>query len=368
MLNSVGSTNSLYNLMVVRSKRETAEVVSLTLQIPRSLRKIFSYKPGQFITLEFDINGQKHRRAYSISSCPEIDQDIQITVKKLPAGLVSNYIHQNVFPANRVMATPAAGNFFVEPHSCNSKVYYFFAAGSGITPIMSMIKTVLQNEPQSQVFLLYGNRSEEEIVFEKELQDLGVTFANRFKAFHILSRVRRERYLSLLETGLWWNMRRGHIDEYAMRWFFNKSPIDERAAEYFICGPEKMMKFVEGRLLLNGIKRENIHLERFVACEDSEAVASGGNASSQLYTMINGEKVKCMVRKNETLLEGLLAHKVNNVPYTCKIGLCGNCKVKLTAGKVRHDRDDGLSEQELKDGFILTCQAKALTKSVKIEY
>ncbi|MCB0568548.1 MAG: nitric oxide dioxygenase, partial [Phaeodactylibacter sp.] len=256
-----------YTLKVRALKRETADAVTILFDVPEALKETFRYKAGQYLTLRFAFEGEEARRAYSMCSSP-LDDHIAVTIKQVENGLVSHYINNELKAGDSVEAMAPEGRFFTELDADNRKDYYLFAAGSGITPLMSILRTALEAEPQSTVFLFYGNRDEEHIIFREQLDELARKYDNQLIVDHILSQPKKQKGSGLLgfmkKSESSWQGEVGRIDEKQLRRFLAEHPQRSRQGEYFICGPGNMIDTVRSTLLDMGIDKNHIHTVHFV--------------------------------------------------------------------------------------------------------
>lgn len=356
-----------YSLKISNIKKETDDAVSVSFEVPESLKDTFTYTQGQYLTLKFDIRGNEVRRAYSMSSSP-LEKDLTVTVKRVSKGLVSNHIADNLKVGDSVEIMPPAGRFFTPLDVTNRKHYYLIAAGSGITPIMSIIKTIMEAEPQSVVNLLYGNRSEESIIFREQLDLLQTKYANQLYVEHILSRPKGQKSGSIFsmfqKSTLSWQGKTGRISTEVLEKWLEENPPVHKVSEYFICGPNDMMETVEQFLHARQTDKKHIHAEHFSAVTTEKTENMAG---STLKVQLRGEEIKLTAVPGKTILDMLIALK-KDPPYSCTSGACSTCMAKVTKGTVKMDACFALDEDEIKAGYVLTCQAHPTSAEVEIVF
>lgn len=365
-------SKQFHPLKVKEVRKETPEAVSVTFEVPAAIKDTFSYKHGQYLTLRFDINGQEVRRAYSMCSSP-IDEHITVTVKRVNGGKVSNFIHDRIKPGSMIDVMPPEGRFFTDLHPENNKTYYLFGAGSGITPLMSILRTILEEEPLSTVFLLYGNRTEESIIFRETLGELSSRYAGQFVVEHILSQPPREKAKGLAgffkKGALLWEGRTGRIDDKEVRRFLNEHPPRSRQMEYFICGPGNMIDTVESTLHKLEVDKKHIHTEHFLSATpkpgtSAEPSKAGG---AQVKVHLDGQEIALAIPEGKTILDALIAEGYDP-PYSCTAGACSTCMAKVLRGSVNMDTCFALDDEEVEEGYILTCQSHPATDEVEVTF
>ncbi len=359
-----------HTLRVKEVRSETHDTVTLVFDLPADLQETYCYKQGQYLTLNFTINGKEERRSYSMCSSP-IENHLAVTVKRLKGGLVSNYINDHVKAGQAIEVMPPDGRFFTELHPGAQKTYYLFGAGSGITPLFSIIKTILEEEPQSVVCLLYGNRNEDSILFKEELNRLEKRYAGQLFVEHILSQPHREKtrgFKGFFSKGtISWQGKVGRIDAGQVQIFLAAHPQRTKEAEYFICGPGAMIDLIEKTLKDKGIDNKHIHTERFTTTPTAEADRVKGVSGAHVKVTLNGNAIEINVPSNKTILDTLIDNKYDP-PYSCTSGACSTCMAKVTKGSVKMDVCYALDEEEVAQGYVLTCQSHPTTDEVELTY
>ncbi|WP_394992075.1 2Fe-2S iron-sulfur cluster-binding protein [Emticicia sp.] len=348
-----------YFLQVKEVTHETSD--SVTIYFWHPLSEQIKYKAGQFITVivPAEEGGKKVRRSYSMSTSPHSDTSIGITVKRVTGGLVSNYLNDNVNVGDFLEVLEPMGNFHVEPDAEKSRHAVLFAAGSGVTPMMSIAKSILKMEANSRVTLIYGNRSEDSIIFKNKIEELENQYSKRFTIHHLLSR----------PSDLWVGQK-GRISQGIAIRLMKDADTDFAKDEFYLCGPIGMMEDVIAGLNIYNVSKDQIHKENFhTAIVDSEADSEDEEDSLQTQMVkvkYDGAEYDFEVKPHQTILEAALDLDID-LPYSCQAGMCTACMGKCTEGKVKMDEEDGLTEKEIKQGFMLTCVAHPLTKNVVIE-
>lgn len=344
-------------------RRETAECVSIAFAIPPEFREEFRFIQGQNVTVKLRINGAEVRRSYSICSSP-LDEELRIAVKKVPSGLFSTYANEQLQKGHTLEVLPPTGKFYTELKAENRKHYLAFAAGSGITPVLSLIKTTLAKEPFSHFTLVYGNRARPSILFREELEGLKNRYMNRFSLHHVLS---RETMDIPLNQG---RIDAAKCDELCGR-LIDLSTVDE----VFLCGPYEMIFAVRGWLEQRGFEPKRIHFELFQTQTGEARVSRTASAAAVVEDKVSRVTVRVdgvshefsLAYEGESILDGALMEGAD-LPFACKGGVCCTCRAKLVEGQVEMEVNYALEPDEVEAGFVLTCQSHPRSERVVIDF
>jgi ring-1,2-phenylacetyl-CoA epoxidase subunit PaaE len=349
-------------LTVTEVRRETPDAVSLRFELPDALRDTFRFKAGQYLTLKTELAGEEIRRNYSLCVSP-VDQELRVAIKQIPGGAFSTYANSELKAGDTLDVMPPGGSFVWDMSGTQPHHYVGFAGGSGITPILSLLKTALATESASQFTLLYGNRNSQGVIFLEELAALKDRYLDRLQVLHFLEDEVDE--IDLLNGRL----DRAKCDE-LLSTFIDPSAI----TAFFICGPGPMMDAAEQSLLAFGVPAGQIFVERFSAGDLTPAQAA---AAKQLEEQASGLKLTVTLEGRRHIIA--FDAKAGNIldsareaglpaPYACKGGVCATCRAKVVSGHVEMKRNYGLTDEEVAAGFILTCQSIPVGEGVVIEY
>ncbi|MEW7290239.1 2Fe-2S iron-sulfur cluster-binding protein [Aquimarina sp. 2304DJ70-9] len=356
--------SKFYPLKVINAKKETSDSTSVTFDVPYELYETFNYKPGQYLTLKFNLKGEEVRRSYSLCSSPTIEEPLRIGVKRVKDGLVSNHINDDLKPGDIIEVMPPDGRFYATVEQDNYKTYYLFAAGSGITPIISILKTILTTESHSFVHMIFGNRSQETIMFNEELNQLQERYKDRFVLIHTLSRPKSS-WSDLWKSSNETSFRKGRVDTQAVSWFINEYPPYAQNTEYYICGPGTMIENTKNALKSIDVPNERIFIESFGGVNSNDTTEGVENA--KLKAKLNGQNIQITIPKGKTVLRTLI-DAGKEPPYSCEGGVCSTCMCKLTKGKVHMKNNLALDDDEVKQGYILSCQSIPISEEIEIVY
>ncbi len=350
-------------LIVKEVRKETADCVSVAFEVPPSLREAFQFKHGQNITIKMVIEGEEMRRSYSICSSP-LDNELRIAVKKVADGKFSTYANELLQKGETLEVLPPTGKFHTELYLANKKNYIAFAAGSGITPVISIIKTTLAVEPHSHFTLVYANRTRGSIIFKEELEALKNNYIDRFVLHHILSREKTDALINY-----------GHINPEKCDELFKKLLLLEKTDEFFLCGPAEMIFSVKEWLEKQGVDSGKIHFELFATPKLQNTNyrphperQNNDHAISKVTIRLDGIAFDFELPfDGDPILDAALKQGAD-LPYACKGGVCSTCRARLTEGRVEMETNYALEPEELKAGFILTCQSHPRTERVVVDF
>lgn len=352
-----------HSIRVKKVQKETEDCVSIEFEVPAELKDVFQFREGQNLTIRKVLNGEEARRNYSICTSP-FDGRLKVAVKKVEGGLFSTWANESLKAGDVLEVLPPTGKFYTDLNPAQKKHYVAFAAGSGITPILSIIKTTLLTEPQSTFTLVYGNRTKASIIFKEELEALKDRFIDRFRVYHILSREKMDAPLNS-----------GRIDTDKLTLLFDKVIDLKKSDDFFLCGPEEMIFCIKGFLAGKGVPAEKIHFELFTVPGQKRETATikdetteVAGPSAQVSIKVDGIFFDFdLAYESESILDAALKQGAD-LPYACKGGVCTTCKAKLLEGKVHMDVNWGLEPDEVDKGFVLTCQAHPQTETVVLDF
>lgn len=346
--------NKFFPLKIKDVIRETSQAVSLEFEIPEDLKEQFKFKAGQYITIKTELDGHEVRRAYSLCTPPS-ETSFKVTVKEVKDGTFSVIANNKLKAGDVLEVHPPEGKFIFEPlKDSHPHTYAAFAAGSGITPVLSILKTVLQEEKHSRFVLVYGNKSPDETIFFKELLELQMEHPDRLFIEFVYSQTKEE------------DSHYGRIDTSTVNYVIKNRFQDTTFTKFYLCGPEGMINHVSEVLVSNGIQKENILFELFNT-EVKGEVKSDLEGETQLTIVVDDEETTFSMDKKVTVLEAALDHGLD-VPYSCQGGICSSCVARITEGKAEMEKNSILVESEIEEGLVLTCQAHPLTSSLKVDY
>jgi len=343
-----------YKLSIKEVKRETKNSVSIVFDIPENLQNKFTFFPGQYINVQIKLDGKLVRRAYSICSSLK-SNELRIAVKEVKGGAFSVYANKELRNGQQLEVSPPEGKFTLNVSDSNKLNYIAFVAGSGITPVLSMIKSVLETERESKFILLYGNKSSEDTMFKNEIDNLKSEYKDQFKVHYVFSQTFED------------EESKGRINKEIIKDILKNRYPHIGFSNYFLCGPEEMIDLVKITLFEEGADKDAIKFELFsttpIVNEDSE----GLSGNSEITILLDDEETTFKMKKKDVILNAALL-KGLDAPYSCQGGICSSCLAKVIEGEVIMDNNSILDEDELREGLILTCQSHPVSSRIKIDY
>lgn len=353
-------TPKFHSLQIADVRKETEDTVSIAFEVPTALKSDYSFLPGQYLTLKAIINGADTRRSYSLCSAP-FENEWRVAVKQVENGVFSTYANASLKAGDTMEVMTPTGNFCLKPDANAKKTYALFAAGSGITPILSIAKTALKEEPNSEVNLFYGNKNFNSIIFREEVEALKNTYMNRLRVVHVLSR-----------ESLGNQIQKGRINKEKCDDLFNAFLVNDSIDAVYVCGPEEMILGVKDSMLENGVDEKAIHFELFTTpgVKKTADVAPSTEAAiaSNVSIILDGDTIDLALNSDgETILDA--AQRAGaDLPFACKGGVCCTCKAKIMEGTAKMDVNYALEKDEVEAGYILTCQAHPTSEKLIVSF
>ncbi|NWL80879.1 phenylacetate-CoA oxygenase/reductase subunit PaaK [Pseudomonas taiwanensis] len=354
--------SKFHSLKIKEVRPETRDAVSIAFDIPADLTEAFRFTQGQHLVMRTQMDGEEVRRSYSI--CTGVnDGELRVAIKRVAGGRFSAFANESLKAGQSLEVMPPSGHFFVELDTARHGNYLAVAAGSGITPILSIIKTTLESEPHSRFTLIYGNRSSASALFREQLEDLKNTYLQRLNLIFVFSREQQDV-----------DLYNGRIDADKCGQLFSRW-IDVKALDAaFICGPQAMTETVRDQLKANGMSAERIHFELFAAAGSSakrearEAARATDGASSQVTVISDGREMTFELPRNSVSVLDAGNAQGMELPYSCKAGVCSTCKCKVVEGEVEMDSNFALEDYEVAAGYVLSCQTFPISEKVVLDF
>ena len=329
--------------------------MTISFNIPENLKEAFVFKAGQYITLKTYIDSDEIRRDYSLCSSPE-SGELTVAVKEVENGVFSKFANNDLKIGDVLEVATPNGRFVFEPNNSSTKTIAAFAAGSGITPIMSIAKTILEEEPQSNFILVYGNKTPKETIFYNEIQALQNKYQNRFNVQFVFSQSDEDNALF------------GRIEKSTVNYILKNKYQDSIIDAFYLCGPEAMINTVSDVLLENDIDKKVIHFELFTVSISTESTfINVGDGNTTVTVLVDDEENMFKMSQKKTILEAALDNNID-APYSCQGGICSSCVARITEGKATMRQNNILTDGELAEGLVLTCQAQPTTPTIVVDY
>jgi len=345
---------SFYKLNIKEVKRETDNAISVLFNVPEELKPFYKFTAGQYLNLKLTLDGTEIRRAYSICSAPE-SGDLRIAIKSVHNGAFSKFANINLKAGDIIEVGKPEGKFTFEPQPERQKNYAAFAAGSGITPIMAIIKTVLTAEPLSTFVLVYGNKTPDQTIFYQELHDLQLQHVGRFFVHHVYSQAKIEHELF------------GRIEKSTVNFILNNKYKNITFDKFYLCGPEEMINLVSTILKEHNIVEKDIKFELFSSSLSEKIINDNLDGHTKITVMVDDEETTFEMSKKQTVLDAALKQGLD-APYSCQGGICSSCLARITSGTAEMKKNSILTDGEIAEGLILTCQAHPTSAEIYVDY
>jgi len=345
---------SFLKLIIKEVKRETANAVSILFNVPEELKSDYKFIAGQYLNLKLTLDNQEIRRAYSICSSPE-SGELRIAVKAVKNGLFSQFANTKLKAGDVLEVGQPEGKFTFEPDAERQKNYAAFVAGSGITPVLSIIKTILKSEPKSSFVLVYGNRTPEDTIFHQELHDLQLQYVGRLFVHYVFSQAKAENALF------------GRIEKSAVNFVLNNKHKELEFDKFYLCGPEEMINTVSAILKEKNVKDSAIKFELFTSSSQEMEIKTSLEGHTKITVLVDDDEVSFEMSQKQTILDAALKQGID-APYSCQGGICSSCLARVTSGTAEMTKNSILTDKEIASGLILTCQAHPTSESIYIDY
>lgn len=347
--------SQFHKLTISDITKETDACVTISFQVPSDLKAAFEFKAGQYITLKSTVNGKELRRDYSICSSPN-SGILKVAVKAVVDGTFSQFANSQLQIGDVMEVSAPNGRFVFEPNSAISRTVAAFAAGSGITPVMSILKTVLENEPNSNFVLVYGNKSPKDTIFLSELLQLQSQYQERLRIHFVYSQSQEDKALF------------GRIEKSTVNFILKNDYRDTKFDRFYLCGPEPMIHSVKDVLLDYGIEESQILFELFTVATPAAPIDNDLiDGKTKVTIILDDEETTFVMDQKKSVLDAALAENLD-APYSCQGGICSSCLARITEGDVTMRQNNILTDGELEEGLILTCQAHPTTPTIRVDY
>ena len=345
---------SFKKLIIKEIKRETKDAISILFNVPEEFKSHYTFIAGQYVNLRLTLDGQEIRRAYSICSSPE-SGELRISVKAVKDGVFSQFANTKLKVGDILEVGEPEGKFTFEPQVDRQKNYTAFAAGSGITPVMSILKSVLKSEPQSSFVLVYGNKTPEDTIFYQELLDLHSKYTGRLFVHFVYSQAKADGALF------------GRIDKSVVNFVLNNKHAALEFDKFYLCGPEEMINSVTKVLKEHNIKDSAIKFELFSSSTVENLEASSHDGHTKITITVDDDETTFEMSQKQTILEAALKQGID-APYSCQGGICSSCLARIKSGTAEMKKNSILTDSEIDEGLILTCQACPTSAEIVVDY
>lgn len=347
--------SSFYKLQIKEVKKETPNTISVAFSVPSELQPAYQFTAGQYVNLKLTLDGKEIRRAYSICSSPN-SGELRISIKSVVNGHFSKFANENLKAGDLLEVGVPEGKFTFEPNADRQKNYAGFAAGSGITPVMSILQSVLENEPNSTFVLVYGNKTPNDTIFYNQLHELQLQYVGRFFVHYVFSQTKVEGELF------------GRIDKANVNFVLNNKHKEKEFDKFYLCGPEEMINLVSNVLKEHNVAEKNIKFELFSTSSSEEnSGANSGNGHTKITVLVDDEETTFEMSQKQTLLEAALKQGID-APYSCQGGICSSCLARISKGTAEMKKNSILTDSEVADGLILTCQAHPTSSEIFVDF
>ncbi len=346
--------STFYKLAVKDIIRETPEAISVLFNVPSELKENYRFTAGQYINLKLTLDGNEIRRAYSICSTPE-SGELKIAIKAIKNGYFSKFANEQLTAGKVLEVGTPEGKFTFEPDASRQKNYAAFVAGSGITPVLSILQTVLEKEPNSTFVLIYGNKSSNETIFYNQLHDLQLKYVGRFFVHYVFSQQKADDQLF------------GRIDKSMVNFVLKNKHKEKEFDKFYLCGPEEMINTVSAVLKENNVKEKDIKFELFSASSSENEIQKSLEGHTKITVLVDGDETSFEMSQKQSLLEAALKQGLD-APYSCQGGICSSCIARISKGTAEMKKNTILTDGEIAEGLILTCQAHPTSSEIFVDY
>ena len=346
--------STFHSLTIKDIRRETPNAVSIAFEIPENLKNEYKFIAGQYINIKSVYNGEEYRKAYSICSSPN-SNELRVAIKAVKNGGFSVFANEKLAVGDTIEVGIPEGKFSFEPKTDRQRNYAAFAAGSGITPVLSIIHSVLENEPESTFVLVYGNKTPEDTIFHQYLHDLQQKYVGRLFIQMVYSQARAEDSLF------------GRIERSTVNFVLKNKHKEKEFSKFYLCGPEEMIKTVSEVLKENNVPEKSIKFELFTTPVEENKIDESLEGQTKITVLVDDEETTFVMSQKMTILDAALKEGVD-APYSCQGGICSSCMARITGGTAEMRKNAILTDGEIAEGLILTCQAHPTSPEIHVDY